>query len=104
MNEKYTEINSKTIDQWVERGWEWGVPISHETYIAAVSGQWDVVLTPTINVPKEWFSPYYRDGKMSDVKLLGLASGGGQQMPVFAALGTDVTVSIIRTNNSKMNV
>lgn len=92
MNEKYTEINSKTIDQWVEDGWEWGLPISHETYIAAVNGQWEVVLTPTINVPKEWFLPYYRDGKLSDVKLLGLASGGGQQMPVFAALGADVTV------------
>lgn len=92
MNEKYTEINSKTIDQWVEGGWEWGLPISHETYIAAVNGQWEVVLTPTINVPKEWFLPYYRNGKLSDVKLLGLASGGGQQMPVFAALGADVTV------------
>ena len=28
----YTEINSKTIDSWVEDGWEWGIPISREDY------------------------------------------------------------------------
>ena len=30
--EKYTEMNSKIIDQWVEEGWEWGQPISHEIF------------------------------------------------------------------------
>jgi len=24
MDKKYTEINSKVIDKWVEEGWEWG--------------------------------------------------------------------------------
>lgn len=28
---------------------------------------------------------------MQGLKILGLASGGGQQMPIFAALGADVT-------------
>ena len=28
----YTDINSKTIDQWIEDGWEWGRPIDHETF------------------------------------------------------------------------
>ena len=32
MNENYTDINSKTIDKWVEKGWEWGMPISREAY------------------------------------------------------------------------
>ena len=43
-------------------------------------------LTPTKPVPHEWF------GKISGKKILGLASGGGQQMPIFAALGADCTV------------
>jgi len=34
----YTDINSKTIDQWVEDGWEWGKPIDHETYEKAKQG------------------------------------------------------------------
>jgi SAM-dependent methyltransferase len=82
----YTDINSKTIDRWIEEGWEWGIPISHETYTAAQNGSWDVVLTPVKPVPKDWFPV------MKGTKLLGLASGGGQQMPIFAALGAECTV------------
>ena len=86
MNDNYTDINAETIDRWVEEGWEWGVPIDHETYQKALRGEWDVVLTPTKPVPHEWF------GELKGKKLLGLASGGGQQMPVFAALGAECTV------------
>lgn len=82
----YTDINASTIDRWIEEGWEWGVPIDHETYLKALSGDWDVLLTPTKPVPHEWF------GELKGKKLLGLASGGGQQMPIFAALGADCTV------------
>ena len=82
----YQEINSKTIDSWCEEGWEWGVPIDHETFLKAKNGEWDVLLTPTKNVPHDWFLPF------KNCKILGLASGGGQQMPIFAALGADVTV------------
>lgn len=83
---KYTEINSKTIDQWCEDGWEWGKPISHETYLKALDGEWNVLLTPTRFVPHEWF------GNLKGKKVLGLASGGGQQMPIFQALGASCTV------------
>lgn len=44
---KYQDINSKTIDKWVEQGWQRGQPIDHETYVNAKNGNWDVVLTPT---------------------------------------------------------
>jgi len=90
--ETYTEINAKTIDRWVEAGWEWGLPISHESFVAAKSGTWDVVLTPIRPVPHEWFLPYLRDGRLNGARLLGLASGGAQQMPVFAAIGAQCTV------------
>ena len=87
MNElNYTEINAKTIDGWIENGWEWGVPISHEDYVKALNGECNVVLTPTKFVPKNWFP------ELKNKKLLGLACGGGQQMPVFSALGADCTV------------
>ena len=82
----YQDINAKTIDRWIEEGWEWGKPISHEIYVAATQGAWDVQLTPTKKVPHEWF------GDLRGKKVLGLASGGGQQMPVFAALGAECTV------------
>lgn len=82
----YQDINSKTIDRWIEEGWEWGVPISHDTYAKALEGQWDVLLTPTKPVPHSWF------GEIRGKKLLGLASGGGQQMPIFSALGAECTV------------
>lgn len=82
----YQDINSLTIDRWVDEGWEWGMPISHEVYLAAVNGTWDMVLTPTKPVPHSWFGP------LKGKKVLGLASGGGQQMPIFAALGADCTV------------
>ena len=83
---KYTDINAETIDRWVENGWEWGVPIAHDVFERAKAGNWNVLLTPTRNVPKEWFP------NLAKCKILGLASGGGQQMPVFAALGATCTV------------
>ena len=83
----YQQINAKTIDRWVDEGWTWGRPISHETYERAKAGDWSVLLTPTKPVPRAWFGESLR-GK----KLLGLASGGGQQMPIFAAAGAEGTV------------
>lgn len=82
----YTEINADTIDRWVEAGWEWGVPISHEQFVDALNGRWSMLLTPTKPVPKDWYP------ELTGKKVLGLASGGGQQMPVFAALGAECTV------------
>ena len=82
----YQDINAATIDRWGESGWEWGKPISHEACVLAQKGEWNVVLTPTKPVPHSWF------GELKGKKILGLASGGGQQMPIFAALGADCTV------------
>ena len=82
----YQDINAAAIDRWVEEGWEWGVPIDRETFEKAREGEWDVHLSPTKKVPHEWF------GDLKGKKVLGLAAGGGQQMPVFAALGAGCTV------------
>lgn len=92
-NKNYTEINSKIIDRWIDEGTEWGIPISHEQFIKAKNGDWDVGLAFDI-VPKEWFSPYINldNSRLDGIKILGLASGGGQQMPMFAANGADCTI------------
>ena len=55
MTKSYQEINAETIDRWIEEGWEWGKPISHETYLNAKNGDWNVLLTPVNPVPHEWF-------------------------------------------------
>ncbi len=86
MSGTYTKINSKTWDAWAESGCEWSLPISHEEYTKAQNGEWGVYLTPCITVPHEWF------GDLKGKKLLGLASGGGQQMPIFTALGAVCTI------------
>lgn len=86
ITETYTDYNSTMFDKWVAEGWEWGRPVSHETYADAQKGKWEVVLTPTKAVPGQWF------GDLRGKKVLGLASGGGQQMPIFAACGAICTV------------
>jgi SAM-dependent methyltransferase len=84
--EKYTDINARAVDSWVNNGWEWGKPITHDEYISAINGNWNVLLTPSKYVPHNWFP------ELNGKKLLGLASGGGQQMPIFCALGAICTV------------
>ncbi len=82
----YTEINAVTIDRWVEEGWAWGRPIAREQFAAARAGNWSMVLTPNKPVPRDWFP------ELAGRRVLGLAAGGGQQMPIFAALGALCTV------------
>lgn len=82
----YRDINASTIDSWCKAGWEWGKPVTSEVYARAKRGIWDVYLTPSKPVPRDWL------GELSGKRLLGLASGGGQQIPIFAALGAQCTM------------
>jgi SAM-dependent methyltransferase len=84
--ELYTDINSRTIDGWVKNGWEWGIPISPEIFQRAREGNWEMFLSPSRAVPRDWFPP------LRGRRVLGLAAGGGQQMPLFAAQGAECTV------------
>ncbi|MBW3082513.1 class I SAM-dependent methyltransferase [Bifidobacterium phasiani] len=83
---EYQDINAAAITQWIAEGWEWGRPVDHETYERALAGEWDIVLTPTRPVPHEWFPD------LRGRHVLGLAAGGGQQMPILTALGARCTV------------
>lgn len=78
--------NQEAWDREVERGNQWTVPVGHDVIEAARRGQWKVLLTDSKPVPKAWFP------EMRGAEVLCLASGGGQQAPVFAAVGAKVTV------------
>jgi len=84
--EDYTDINSRTWDQWANRSSPYTIPVSHETYLQALAGQWEIYLTPCLPVPKTWF------GNLRGKEVLALASGGGQQVPILAAAGAKVTL------------
>ncbi len=89
MNEKHEDVRAHNRAAWneeVAKGNRWTLPVTPETIARARQGDWDVVLTPEIPVPKDWFPPL----KGADV--LCLACGGGQQGPILAAAGAKVTV------------
>lgn len=79
------EYNSAAWDREVEGGSDWTRPVNPEVIADARKGNWSVVLTPVKTVPREWF------GDVRGKDILGLASGGGQQMPVLAAAGARIT-------------
>jgi len=80
------DYNRAAWDREVERGNPWTVPVSKEVIAAARQGQWGILLTPTKPVPGDWFPD------LEGLDVLCLASGGGQQAPILAAAGANVTV------------
>lgn len=86
MKDQYLINNKKVWEAWAKEDFPWCQPISHDDYKKAIAGEWNLRLTPVRYVPKEWFPEI--EGK----NVLGLASGGGQQMPVFVAHGANVTL------------
>lgn len=63
----------------------WVRPVSKETIDRARSGDWAVTLAGPRAVPGHWF------GKIASCRILCLGSGGGQQAPILAAAGAEVT-------------
>jgi len=78
--------NKSAWNNYVDNKDQWTIPVSEEELMKAKNGNWGVVLTPEKTVPLNWFP------KLKGLKVLGLASGGGQQGPVLATLGADVTI------------
>ena len=81
-----TEYNKTIWDRYVANKVRWTIPVSKEEIEDASQGNWGIVLTPKKTVPHEWFPD------LQGLRILGLASGGGQQGPILAALGADVTI------------
>jgi len=79
--------NRAAWDREVDRGNEWTRPVGPDVIARARTGDWSVVLIGYEPVPRDWFP-----ADITGTVVLCLASGGGQQGPVLAAAGADVTV------------
>lgn len=80
------KINEIAWDNEVKLGNKWTIPLTKNEVLLAKKGVYKLLLTPNKEVPKEWI------GDVKNKKVLCLASGGGQQGPIFSALGADVVV------------
>jgi len=79
------EHNRAAWNRKSREGDQWTVGVDREVIRQAAAGEWSVLLTPTRPVPRVWF------GDLRNKDVLCLASGGGQQAPIFAAAGARVT-------------
>ena len=68
-------------------GCRWSTPYPDEVIERAKGGDWSVLLTPNKPVPSSWFSSY---PDLGGIRILALACGGGQQVPLFASAGAEV--------------
>lgn len=84
-NRSLRAYNRDAWNRAVADGSQWTVPVSAATIAAARVGQWQIVLTPVKPVPATWFP------SLAGADVLGLAAGGGQQGPILAAAGANVT-------------
>ena len=80
------EHNRHAWNRLVEQRNRWTIPVSTDLINRVRKGDWDIVLTPEKSVPKDWFP------SIQGLDVLCLASGGGQQGPILAAAGANVTV------------
>jgi SAM-dependent methyltransferase len=80
-------FNRNAWDRQVERRDEWTLPVSADVIAHARNGDWSVVLIGHEPLPRAWFPT-----DLLGLRVLCLAAGGGQQGPVLAAAGADVTV------------
>jgi SAM-dependent methyltransferase len=78
--------NRAAWDREVGNDNEWTRPVGPDVIARARAGEWSVVLIGYEPVPRDWFPPV-----LAGASVLCLASGGGQQGPVLAAAGADVT-------------
>lgn len=80
------EHNRLAWNKEVEDGNKWTIPVTKSEIDAAANGEINIVLTPYKSIPKKWL------GDLKGKRILCLASGGGQQGPILAAAGGEVTV------------
>jgi SAM-dependent methyltransferase len=79
--------NRGAWDREVDSGNEWTRPVGPDVVARARAGDWLVVLIGYQPTPRDWFP-----ADLAGTAILCLASGGGQQGPVLAAAGANVTV------------
>lgn len=81
------DYNSNAWDRLTEQKDKWTLPVDEKTIAEARNGNWVIQLTSLKPAPRNWFPD-----SLAGLKILCLASGGGQQGPILAAAGALVTV------------
>jgi len=80
------DFNRAAWDREVDSDNPYTKPVTTELVAAARQGDWEIFLSDSKPVPREWFP------ELKGLDILCLASGGGQQGPILAAAGGTVTV------------
>lgn len=81
------EHNRAAWNRLVEAGDIWTNPVGPDVIARARTGDWSIVLIGHQPVARDWLPD-----SLEGIRVLCLASGGGQQAPVLAAAGATVTV------------
>ena len=79
--------NEKAWDKQVENNTAYTQAVSSDVIKKAKNGDWSIIVTAYKPVPRNWFPE-----NLKELNILCLASGGGQQAPILAATGANVTV------------
>lgn len=79
------EHNRRAWNRYARSADRWSTPVNAEEIADARAGNPRIILTPDTPIPLEWL------GTLQGKKVLCLASSGGQQAPLLAAAGADVT-------------
>ncbi len=80
--------NRNAWNEQVQQQNQWTIPVTPAEIARARDGDWQIVLTPETPVPADWFPDFRAD----ELEVLCLAGSGGQQAPILAAAGANVTV------------
>ena len=83
---KIEDLNKIAWDNEVDNKRDSTIPVTSEQIQQAKSGAPHLYLTPQKKVPLNWLND------LKGKKILALAAGGGQQGPLLAAAGAEVTV------------
>lgn len=83
-DERYNMVQ-KNIDALVDKGVQWSIPVTHDEIMQFISGDWSSF---KFFFPRKKWIPE----DVGKKKILCLAGAGGQQAPLFAATGAEVTV------------
>lgn len=83
----------KNIDNLVNQNVSWSIPVTHEEIEKTRNGIFEISISGNKMLPRDWFPR-----TMKGIKILCLAGAGGQQAPICAASGADVTVLDLSEN------
>lgn len=96
--EDIVAFNREAWDRVADAGDRYYRAMTPEQIEAARNGDWKIRITPTKAVPRDWLEP------LADKNVLLLAGGGGQQSPILAALGANVTVFDLSTKQLQRDI